>query len=92
MDVLKIKMDGNDADAQTIGEYFKALLSAIWHEGESFSGKRPFGNSGWEYELYYPLVKAGAIKGEIDEGGDLISVDEEAARDLISKTIEAIQF
>ena len=39
-------MGVNDADAENIGEYLKALLSAVWHEGESFSGKRPFGNSG----------------------------------------------
>lgn len=50
--ILEIKMPENDAEADTIGDYFRALLMAIWTEGEGFSGKRPFGNSGWDSELY----------------------------------------
>ncbi|MBS3648836.1 hypothetical protein KEU06_09480 [Pseudaminobacter sp. 19-2017] len=57
--VLNLKMPGNDADAETIRDYLKALLKALWAEGEGFSGKRPFGNSGWEYDLYQVLEKIG---------------------------------
>lgn len=63
----------------TIREYFKALLTALWEKEESFSGKYPFGNSGWQYALQLPLVRAGAIKGEIlrdDEDDDYEEVDE----------------
>jgi len=49
--ILSIEMVDNDANADTIRDYLKVLLSTLWEEGESFSGKRPFGNSGWEYEL-----------------------------------------
>lgn len=49
----------------TIRDYFKALLDRLWEQGEGFSGKRPFGNSGWEYDLQRPLVMAGVIAGTI---------------------------
>lgn len=32
-------------------EYLRQLLIAVVKEGECFSGKRPFGNSGWGYAL-----------------------------------------
>jgi hypothetical protein len=67
----------------TIRAYLHALLQAMWREGESFSGKRPFGNSGWEYDIIAPLVKAGAIKGVIDKDGYLDDHDEKAANKLI---------
>jgi hypothetical protein len=50
-----------------IREYLGALLTKLWEQGEGFSGKRPFGNSGWEYDLYAALIKAGAVEGELDE-------------------------
>lgn len=49
----------------TIRKYFHELLTALWQEGEGFSGKRPFGNSGWQTDLEIPLIKAGFIAGEI---------------------------
>ena len=50
-----------DGDTLTIKEYLHKLLSTLWDEGESFNGKRPFGNSGWEYDIYTALVKCGAV-------------------------------
>ncbi len=49
----------------SIREYLKTLLLTLWDEGESFSGKRPLGNSGWEHELVAPLIYAGCIKGTL---------------------------
>lgn len=49
--VLDLPMDDNDAGAKTIREYLVSLVEMLWVEGEGFSGKRPFGNSGWEAEL-----------------------------------------
>lgn len=49
--VLDLPMDDNDAGAKTIREYLASLVEMLWVEGEGFSGKRPFGNSGWEAEL-----------------------------------------
>lgn len=47
-------------------EYLTDLLQKILSEGECFSGKRPWGNSGWESELALPLIQSGALKGTID--------------------------
>lgn len=90
-DILALPMGENDADAETVGDYLVELLLSLWNQGEGFSGKRPFGNSGWEHELYYPLVKAGVIWGEIDGDGDLISYDFAAANEKIIEAIESIR-
>ena len=52
MNILDIEMQPNDAGAKTIGEYLIALARNVWIEGEGFSGKRPFGNSGWQWEVF----------------------------------------
>jgi len=67
VNVLQIKMQKNDANAKTIGEYVAKLAINVIVETEGFSGKRPFGNSGWYLELAEPLVREGVVKGEIDE-------------------------
>jgi len=46
---LELRFDSDAGDNLTIRDYFYTLLTAVWNEGESFSGKRPFGNGGWEY-------------------------------------------
>jgi hypothetical protein len=45
--------------------YLYQLLQTLWIEGDSFSGKRPFGNSGWETDLIYALVDCGYIPGHL---------------------------
>lgn len=76
MNVLQIKMQENDANAKTIGEYVAKLAINVIVETEGFSGKRPFGNSGWYRDLVEPLVRAGVVKGEIDEEwGDVDGYD-----------------
>lgn len=85
--IRNIVMQENDADANTVGEYLAKLLQTLWVEGESFSGKRPFGNSGWEYEIYKALVTAKVVKGEIDEYGDLLDADTRSADKIILDTI-----
>ncbi|BAD58868.1 hypothetical protein [Nocardia farcinica] len=70
--VLDIPMrDDNDADASTIRDYLIELLKTVWDEGEEFSGKRPFGNSGWKYELFEALAGAEAIEATFDDDGFL---------------------
>lgn len=76
-EALDLKMAPNDAEADTVREYLKKLLSTVWGDGESFSGKRPFGNSGWEYDLYSTLEEAGVT-------------DEVTASDIIFEAIEAL--
>lgn len=83
-ELLETKFKCSDLNKTvTIREYLHALLQKLWREGEGFSGKRPFGNSGWEHDLYAPLVKAGAIKGSFDGDGYLNDCDEGAANKLI---------
>lgn len=97
--LLDLPMGDNDANAATIRGYLKALLSELWDKGEGFSGKRPFGNSGWERELYFPLVKAGRVAGKIEKyetygDGEKETLekieDKNAANDLIFKAIEQL--
>ena len=92
-------MQENDAGAKTIREYLIKLLKELWSEGESFSGKRPFGNSGWELELYHALANNDAINytvwedysPEEDHPYDRIaSYDSEAANKLIFKAINEL--
>lgn len=89
-DVLACPMQPNDAKAATIRDYLVALLKKVWQENECFNGKRPFGNSGWEYDLYAPMVAAGLVAGEIDEDGCLVDMDDRAAHDLIAEAIKAL--
>ena len=60
----------------------------VWEDGECFDGKRPFGNSDWEYDLYKPLIKEGHVCGTINEEGKIENVDSEAAKTLISDAID----
>jgi hypothetical protein len=72
--VLDLPMPDNDAGAATVRDYLISLLTELWREEEGFSGKRPFGNSGWQYEVYAPIVRAGLLPGSFNEydelGGD----------------------
>lgn len=70
-------VDPDSGDEMTIRDYFKLLLSTLMHEGEGFSGKRPFGNSGWEYNLAIPLIDAGCVPGKVSRGNEEGSVWEE---------------
>ena len=62
-EILDYKYEFEDAEAGSLREYFKALLTTLWREDEGFSGKRPFGNSGWQTDVYAALVEMTAIKG-----------------------------
>ena len=71
-EVLNVPMDPerNGPGCTSIGDYLTTLLTLLVTEEDSFSSKRPFGNSDWKYELYDALVLAGMTKGEIDEDED----------------------
>jgi len=91
LNVLDIKMQPNDADASTVKDYLKALLTELWNKGEGFSSKRPFGNSGWEYDLYTALAIAGVVESEYrEEYEEYINIDEGAANELIFEAITSL--
>lgn len=88
--ILDLPMGRNDAKATTVRDYLKALLSELWREEEGFSGKRPFGNSGWKYEVFKALIDGGAIAGKLDEHGYVEQIDSDAADRLVQKAIVSL--
>lgn len=66
-EVLDLPIGDTYTGATTVRGYLVALLATLWDAGEGFSGKRPFGDSSWEYDLYIPLAKAGLIRMELDD-------------------------
>lgn len=92
-DILALPMEENDAGATTVKAYLIALLSRVWKLNEGFSGKRPFGNSSWQNELYEPLAKAGLVESDIEDGRHYAKYEKanrELAHALIFKAIEAL--
>ncbi len=72
-------------------EYFKALVSQVWKDGEGFSGKRPWGNSGWQHDVYEILASEGVVPGRMDEEGKYIEcTDVRAADRYILEMIQAM--
>ena len=53
----------------TIRNYLKELLIGLWDRKDGFSGKRPFGDSGWDYAIGDCLAKNNIIESSI-EGED----------------------
>lgn len=95
--VLALPLGKNDANARTVREFLGLLLLRVWEEQEGFSGKRPWGNSGWEYDLYKPLIEHGFVRGEVtrypDVGPDyseIDAVDDDAANALIADAIRRL--
>jgi len=88
---LDIEIYSNDLNQQiTLREYFKKLLIQLWIDEEGFSGKRPFGNSGWQYDVYTALIKHGFIDGKLDTDGYIEEVDEYEATQFIIKIIKEL--
>jgi len=84
-ELLNLKVENYENN--TIRGYFKLLLTELWIQGECFSGKRPLGDSGWEYDLYAPLVKSGAVDGNIDEDGCIDEFNIGDANELVLELI-----
>jgi hypothetical protein len=87
MRLIDVPMGENDVSAETVGEFLKMLLLTLWEEGEGFSGKRPFGNSDWRYQVYVSLIKAGYVIGTLDEDGYIDDVDYAKADKLVMDAI-----
>lgn len=74
----------------TVRQYLHTLLKDLWIHKEGFSGKRPFGNSGWEYEIYAALINAGFVEGELDQEGFVVEINEPVADLLIVNFIQEV--
>lgn len=90
-EVLNLEFYSNDLDETlTIKEFFKRLLLRLWEEQDCFSGKRPFGNSGWYYDIIICLIHNKIIKGTTDLDGYLEDYDKDEAFNLIEELIKEI--
>lgn len=84
LDVPMISFEG------TLREYFKSMLLSLWKQREGFSGKRPLGDSGWDWEIYKVLTLAGYLEGDAGDGylADLVTpytVADRLIHDLIAE-------
>lgn len=86
-EIKNIKLVHEDV---TIGIYLQRLLTDLWVKGDTFSSKRPFGSSGWQYDVYAALIKAGISNGVLDEDGCVKNADIQAADEIIIGLISYI--
>lgn len=57
---LNLPIEQEDvANVETVGEYLAEILNTLLSEGEGFSGKRPLGNSDWDYNIENALEAHG---------------------------------
>ena len=69
-------------------QYFVILAKTVWQEEENFSGKRPWGNSSWQYEIYAEMVRAGMVRGRLDDNGYVDGADIKQADALILAALD----
>jgi hypothetical protein len=79
-----------DFDDISIREYLHKLLEELWEKQDSFNGKRPFGNSGWNLDLIYSLIACGYIPGKFDPDWEDCRIDDSREADRLVK--ELIQY
>ena len=72
----------------TCREYLCELLGTLWNKESGFDGKRPFGNSGWQHDMYDALVESKCIKRRRTEYG--LVPDEKAGRKFVFAMIDAM--
>lgn len=88
-DILNITFECDDlGETLTIRQYLLKLLGTLWDEEESFSAKRPFGNSGWKRDIFYALADAGAIDAEPGDEWSISEEEESIANKIIADLIE----
>jgi len=87
--IADLKFYSNDLDKNlSIKEYLKTLLETLWEEKECFDGKRPFGNSSWDYDIIRCLIKNNVIEGTLDEDGNVDIYDSEDSDKIIMRVIK----
>jgi len=88
---LDLPVETDDIDGpMNIRQYLVTLLATLWVEKDGFSGKRPFGNSGWHWDLYNALATAGIVHSEVDMDGEIININREAAEKIVIAMIRRL--
>ncbi|MEG1662568.1 MAG: hypothetical protein RR338_01135 [Clostridia bacterium] len=64
-EILELEVRSEDIGVVTIKQYFKQLLLTLFEDSECFSGERPFGNGGWEWEIRECLIENKVIGNRI---------------------------
>lgn len=80
-------------DHGTVRDMLFKLLSTLWSEVEDFDGKRPFGDSGWIWDIFFALANAGVVQfGEPDDEGGYDPTDEQidAATQFVTDLIHYV--
>jgi len=86
--ILELPVMRHDlGDTLSMREYFERLFLKLWEENEGFNAKRPWGNSGWEYDVYVTLIKNKVIDGELDEDGYINKIDAVKANKFVADEI-----
>ena len=76
--ILNLKFYSNDLQYNvTVGYFLEQLLKTLLIQGENFNSKRPFGNSGWEYDLAICLVENNIIEGKVNRMDSGLILDSE---------------
>lgn len=90
-DVLKFVYSRWDLDECSIRHYLVELAKRCWVKEEGFGGKRPFGNSGWKWDVYYALADGGFVTGTKDDEGNWVDIDCKKAESIILACFDKIQ-
>lgn len=90
-DVLKFVYSQWDLGECSIRQYLVELARQCWVLEDGFSGKRPFGNSGWKYDVYSALAEGGFVTGTKDGAGDWTGIDRKKAESIILECFKRIQ-
>lgn len=87
IEYLRIYIDDLNTE-MTIKDFLKFLLKTLWIDEEHFSGKCPFGNSGWKGPIEAALIKNKIVSGKLDEDGYIEEVNDKKVNKIILKIIE----
>jgi hypothetical protein len=89
--VLNFEYARWDLEPCTIRHYLVELAKQCWIKEDCFGGKRPFGNSGWKWDIYCALAEGGFVTGTKDEDDCWDRIDEVAADLIIAACFEKLQ-
>lgn len=88
-EALLAPVQSRDVGNMTVKDYLVLLLETLW-EDDNFTSKRPFGNSGWRYDIFEAFARAGLVDGAWDKYGYLETVDRATCEEIIKEAIEAL--
>ena len=87
---LETRFQSDIGANETVREYLYQLLLKMWNEKEGFDGKRPFGSSGWEHDIYKALIDGEYIGGRFSDDGELSGFNESEADEFVQSMIRCI--